>query len=86
MSAEIIAVPVPYGNKEMPGNTHVVLQIVAFQPVPGTSAVGEISAPLASKTEIDRAVEHIIEQAKKAGEQAKRILHKAQREAQEGRK
>jgi hypothetical protein len=74
MSAEIIAVQVPMGDKDFSSTTFAQLQIVAFQPMSGNPGAGVISSSLASDKEVDDTVAYLIKEVEKAGRAAKKIL------------
>jgi len=74
MSAEIIAVKAPMGDKDFPGSTFAQFQVIAFQPITGNPGAGAISSLLASDKEVDEAVAYFIKEVKKAGSTAKKIL------------
>jgi hypothetical protein len=72
--AEIKAVPIQYGNKDMPGPT--LAQFTVTKCSIGANSEIFITAELESDKAVDDAVKQLCKEVKIAGEQAKRILTK----------
>jgi len=70
--AEIKAVPVKYGNKDMPGPTLAQFTVSNFSIGPSNEIF--LTAELESDKAVDDAVKQLCDEVKKAGAHAKRIL------------